>query len=66
MPTGPCTRASGLFEEIFIFVLIRIEDLERLISFPRVAELSGRISILKSGIVPTGPCELRCYKYVYC
>ena len=56
MPTGPCTRVSGLFEEIFIFVLIRIEDLERLISFPRVAELSGRISILKSGIVPTGPC----------
>lgn len=49
MATRPCTELSGLFEED-VFMLVVVEDLERLISFPRVRELNGRIRILKSGL----------------
>lgn len=31
-------------------MLVLVEDLERLISFPRVRELKGRIRISKSGL----------------
>lgn len=31
-------------------MLVLVEDLERLISFPRVRELNGRIRISKSGL----------------
>lgn len=44
MPTRPCTKVSGLFEKD-VFMLVLTEDLERLISFPRVRELKGRIRI---------------------
>lgn len=57
VPARPCTAVSGLFEKD-VFMLVFTEDLERLISFPRVRELNGRIRILKSGIVPTRPCYL--------
>lgn len=49
MPTRPCTEVSGLFEKD-VFMLVFVEDLERLISFPRVRELNGRIRISKSGL----------------
>lgn len=49
MPTRPCTEVSGLFEKD-VFMLVLVEDLERLISFPRVRELNGRIRISKSGL----------------
>lgn len=42
MPTRPCTKVSGLFEKD-VFMLVLVEDLERLISFPRVRELMAEL-----------------------
>lgn len=53
---GPALQCQDYLRNVFMLVFT--EALERLISFPRVRELNGRIRILKSGIVPTRPCFL--------
>jgi len=54
VPTRPCTKVLRYLRKI-VFMSVLIKGLERLISFLWVTELSGRISILKSGIVPLRP-----------